>query len=406
MVLLWASIAAALWAVREVLLPFGVAILLAYVLHPAVSAIHARPLGRFRTPRWVATLGLYGVMGLVLFGIGSVFVPQISLEVAAAGKSGRQTIHEAESLISEVPNQVTRVLRAAGIPVILTWSPEEEDEDTAGTPPAPDSTPTPREDVWAEIDVRQELHKAGKDIQAMVVGAVGTLARSAQGVLGAALGFIFKFFLVLMLTAFMLADVERIRNFFVSLVPAERRDSFDGLLDKIDRGLSGVVRGQLTICMVNGVLTLVGLLILKVKFAFLLATAAAAFSLIPIFGSIVSSVPIVAVALTDGVQKALLGLAWIIGIHALEANLLNPKIMGSAAKIHPVVVVLALVAGEHFYGFTGALFAVPIASVALTIFKFLLARALRVQAEMLAPDPTETVVGPAQIPTPSSIKVP
>ena len=52
-------------------------------------------------------------------------------------------------------------------------------------------------------------------------------------------------------------------------------------------------------------------------------------------------------------------LAWIILIHLFEANLFNPKIMGNAAKIHPVLVVFALIAGEHSYGLVGALFAVP-----------------------------------------------
>ena len=63
-------------------------------------------------------------------------------------------------------------------------------------------------------------------------------------------------------------------------------------------------------------------------------------------------------------------LAWIIGIHLVEANFLNPKIMGDAAKIHPVLVVFALIAGEHSYGLVGALFAVPVASIIQTIFVY------------------------------------
>ena len=61
-------------------------------------------------------------------------------------------------------------------------------------------------------------------------------------------------------------------------------------------------------------------------------------------------------------------LGWIIVIHLVEANFLNPKIMGDAAKIHPVLVVFALIAGEHSYGLVGALFAVPVASIIQTIF--------------------------------------
>ena len=58
-----------------------------------------------------------------------------------------------------------------------------------------------------------------------------------------------------------------------------------------------MIRGQLLICLINGVLTYIGLLIFKVKYALLLAGIAAVMSLIPIFGSILSSIPIVAIAL-------------------------------------------------------------------------------------------------------------
>ena len=57
-------------------------------------------------------------------------------------------------------------------------------------------------------------------------------------------------------------------------------------------------------------------------------------------------------------------------IHFVEANFLNPKIMGTASKIHPVVVVFALIAGEHAYGIVGALLAVPAASIVQSCFKF------------------------------------
>ena len=60
-----------------------------------------------------------------------------------------------------------------------------------------------------------------------------------------------------------------------------------------------------------------------------------------------SSIPVVAIGLTQGLGTALAALAWIVGIHQIEANLLNPKIYGIAAKIHPVLVIFSLLVGEH-----------------------------------------------------------
>jgi predicted PurR-regulated permease PerM len=82
-------------------------------------------------------------------------------------------------------------------------------------------------------------------------------------------------------------------------------------------------------------------------------------------------VPIVLIALADGFQKGLAILVWIIGIHALEAYFLNPKIMGTAARIHPLIVAFALIAGERTYGLVGALFAVPVAAIVVACFEFL-----------------------------------
>ena len=67
-------------------------------------------------------------------------------------------------------------------------------------------------------------------------------------------------------------------------------------------------------------------------------------------------------------------LGWILGIHFVEANVLNPKIIGHAAKINPVVVVFVLLAGEHAYGLKGALLAVPITAMVIAIGQFIYAR--------------------------------
>jgi predicted PurR-regulated permease PerM len=136
----------------------------------------------------------------------------------------------------------------------------------------------------------------------------------------------------------------------------------------MDRGLSGVIRGQLVICLVNGILSAIGFAIVGLKYWPVLALVAGILSIIPIFGSIISSIPAVAIGLTQGIGKAVFVLAWIVGIHQLEANFLNPKIMGDAAKIHPVLVVFSLLFGEHYFGAVGALLAVPCMSIAKSLF--------------------------------------
>jgi predicted PurR-regulated permease PerM len=199
-----------------------------------------------------------------------------------------------------------------------------------------------------------------------------------------------------MLTAYISMDAPRILRYADSLVPTELRADFQRLVRGIDAGLSGVVRGQFTIMLVNGALTLVGLLLLKVPFAFALAFLATILYVVPIFGTFLSSVPIVLLALTSGgSSRGLLALAWIAGLHALESYVLNPKIMGGAARIHPVLIVLALVVGEKSAGIAGALLAVPVMSVFVAVFRFLHRKLDELDARAAGPlvrDPTAAPV--------------
>ena len=194
------------------------------------------------------------------------------------------------------------------------------------------------------------------------------LGAFAQSFIRGVTSFLTSFVITFMIAAFVLVDVERVNRFVRSLVPFEYRGQFEELWVSMDRGLGGVIRGQLLICLVNGVLTFVGLVIFGIKYSFLLGLLAGMFSLVPIFGTIISSIPIVVIALVSSGEDPSIGpaigiLAWIAGIHLLEANVLNPKIIGDSAHIHPVLVIFALLAGEHVFGLTGALLAIPVTSL-------------------------------------------
>jgi predicted PurR-regulated permease PerM len=194
------------------------------------------------------------------------------------------------------------------------------------------------------------------------------LARIGRDIVAGVSRVIFVFGITLMLAAYMMLTREKISGFFTSLVRPSARPSLALLVWRIDKGLSGVVRGQLIICIVNGVLSAIGFAIVGLKYWPVLALVATVLSLIPIFGSIISSIPAVALGLTQSFGTAMFVLVWIIGIHQLEANLLNPKIMGDQAKIHPVLVIFSLLVGEHFFHTVGALLAVPCMSIAQSVF--------------------------------------
>lgn len=358
---LWLFIATVLIVFRFALLPFAIAILLAFIIEPLVDLLTKRPIFGKNVPRPVAVLVIYALTIGLLVVFGSWAVAQIGRELAKIGSVTANVIRSGEDMAVNLLASTVAFAERNNLPVSKAEIHNFFRENVTG--------------------LREELSHSTARIFSVGRDVVTSTLRG-----------IFTTFLVLMLTAVFAMDRQRIQRFFFSLVPPEYQGAYGTITSGMGIGLAGVVRGQVTICLVNGVLTFLGLWLFDVKLPLLLALIATVFSLVPIFGSIISSIPIVAIALTDSVPKGVFTLLWIIGIHLVEANLLNPKIMGDAAKIHPVVVVFALIVGEHTAGIMGALFAVPIASVLLTLFKFLHARALSdvrdaVQEGTLVPEP-------------------
>jgi predicted PurR-regulated permease PerM len=351
----WALVLAVLVIAWPVLLPFVLAGLAAYVIDPLISRLtRARVSGR-AIPRWGAVVVVYVALGGLAYLGGVSILPQIYREAVRGLVELRDFLASiSPEKIDGWAHHIDRFLDRYGIPVdVLPYE-------------------GPRQGARFSVDLAAGIAEALRDASEGMRGRVGDVVAFSRAFLAGTFQTVFFCILLFMLTAFISMDAPRILRFFESLVPSALRDDFRRLLHGIDSGLAGVVRGQLTIMLVNGVLTLVGLLLIQVPFAFALAALATILYVVPIFGTILSSVPIVLLALTaGGLSKAVLALGWILVIHGLEAYVLNPKIMGDASKIHPVLIVLALVIGERTWGLVGALLAVPVASVVVAIFRFL-----------------------------------
>ncbi len=381
---IWALVLAVLAAAWPVLLPFILAALAAYVIEPVISRIARARVAGHPVPRAAAVALVYAVLGAL------VYVAAVSVVPAVYREAIRGLLELREFLAGVTPEKVRRwteaidaFLQRYGIPLDVT---------PGGLPGAGGRF---------SVDLAAGLADALREASAFLRGRVGDVVAFSRALLGGAAQALFFVILLFMLTAFISMDAPRILRFFESLVPAAWRGDFRRLVHGIDAGLAGVVRGQLTIMLVNGTLTLAGLLALRVPFAFALGSLATILYVVPIFGTILSSVPIVLLALgAGGLTKALLALAWILVIHALETYVLNPKIMGDASKIHPVLIVLALVVGERGFGIVGALLAVPVASVFVAVFRFLHRKLSELDERAAAgPGSTPSTAAPDAAPT-------
>ncbi len=364
---LWLSLLVLGLVFRSALLPLVGAALIAYLVAPLARRLERMSVLGRRLPRAVAILLIYTAFFGAVYLFAVAIVPQLYRELT---RISGNAVAFAQSLtpdrIQQMAQDTEEWFAQRGIPVALSERALEGTDADAENP---------RPSWSVQFDLERLIRSLAGRFSGLVRDNVGNLVDVTRSVVTGVFAGVFTFFMMLFLAAFLSIDAVAIRRYVWTLVPPEWFEDVRGLVERIDRSLAGVVRGQVTICLVNGALTFAGLVLFGVKFAFLLATIATLFSLIPIFGTILSSVPIVAVGLSQSWRTGLAMLLWIIGIHALEAYVLNPKIMGSAARIHPIVVVVALVAGERSYGLIGALVAVPVAAVLVACFDFVRQRA-------------------------------
>lgn len=408
LLLLAAGVVGAAVYFHSVLLPFVLAIFLAYLIAPIIRALTSLEVRGRRMWRGAAILLTYAVFALALFFTGRFVVPHL------VGEFNR-IVRELPSILVEIEGQwIAPAERRLNVwmaeffptpgeqgPVTdPTFGAHEPDGSEPGAPAEGNGSRPP----WQVLveDYTFVVHDVGDDryevvpqrrseqpaengehtvtgrpitaafgqLRAMFEENFFELIQIGRRHLTAVVSSFFTTFLVFMISAFILVDPQRILGFLRSLVPAAHQQRFDELVHRLDHGLSGVVRGQLLICLINGTLTGVGLVALGVPFTFTLTFIATVFSLIPIFGVLISSVPIVLMALSVSVTTALLIVAWILVIHFIEGNFLNPKILGDAARIHPALVVFALMVGQYTAGVLGALVAVPVFSLVQSSFLY------------------------------------
>jgi predicted PurR-regulated permease PerM len=189
--------------------------------------------------------------------------------------------------------------------------------------------------------------------------SAGDTARTFFGGAITAVRGVLSLFGVVVLTLYMVMQQQELRSAALQAAPARHRPRVARLLREIKSRLGQWLRGQLLLGAVIGACSYVGLLLLKVKFALLLAVLAGVTELIPIVGPIIGAIPAIIVAAADepimGVWVALLYVV----IQQLENHLLVPRIMSRVTGLSPVTVLIALLIGARLAGILGVFIAVP-----------------------------------------------
>lgn len=179
-------------------------------------------------------------------------------------------------------------------------------------------------------------------------------------------GGIFSLVLVIVLSFYFALQDTGVDDFLRLVIPIEHEEYAIDLWKRAQKKIGLWMQGQILLSVIVGVLVYLGLLIIGVPYALLLAVFTAMVEIIPIFGSLMSGVAAVVVGYSDGgIAIAAIVAGLYIVVNQFESNLIYPLIVKKIIGISPLLVIVALIAGYTLAGFVGILLSVPIAAVIL-----------------------------------------
>jgi len=213
----------------------------------------------------------------------------------------------------------------------------------------------------------QALGEAASGWQKALLSVSSQLSKLTGGLWQATLtifGGLVSFLTVIFLSIYMLWEERGIKKSLINFWPEHKKEQISFLFNKVETKLGGWLQGQLILCLIIGIVTYIGLLIMKVPYALVLAILAAVLEIIPYFGPIIAGIMAILVAyfLGGGVWQAVAVLILYVVVQQIESQILVPKIMQKSVGLSPVIIILALLIGAKLLGLVGIILAIPVAA--------------------------------------------
>ncbi len=310
-----------IYQIRDVLLILIGSIFMAYVLEPLVGRLSRLPLPANR------------ILGRKLGAAIVVFLATVALGFALSWIVPVLWI-ELQRLGGELPNYYRTT---------EDWLMRMEQRRGMGLPP----------EVWERL--RTEWH----DLIERSAASAGQTAFRLVGTIGNLLGLI-----VVPIGAFyILADGGSLSRHFVEGLPASWRPMARELLDKADRSLETYVRGQTLVVVVGAGLASLLFTVLGVRYSLALGVLAGIAEAVPFLGAVAVVGALLIVTSQQGLQHMLTVIAVYVILMQVNNYIINPRLMGSRLELHPLIIILSVLAGSSLGGFLGAVLALPVAAL-------------------------------------------
>jgi predicted PurR-regulated permease PerM len=344
--LLSAILVWALLKVRVVFPPLVIAILILFVLNPLVTRLE-----HLHIPRVVGALASYVI---VLGGLALVILALIPVVSGQIDELGERLPEFRDQAISFADNNVARLEQALNTQIDTT-----QISCLLGSPGGESLTQVPSQARCDEVT---------EDLRTQIVAQAGRITDIGSSIIEVLAIFVIGPLIAL----YLLIDLPHLTNDLRNLIPPSHRDEFADLGGKVSHAVGGFFRGQLLVALIVGLASSLGFYLIGLPFWFVIGGIAGFFNLVPLVGPYIGGalgflVGIVSGGLSLGLRAALVELV----VQQLDNHFISPNVMRRTVNLHPVTVILALLAGGTLAGFWGVLLGVPAVAVLKAVLSHL-----------------------------------
>lgn len=212
-------------------------------------------------------------------------------------------------------------------------------------------------DVW--------LRNLGSNLLSGVMTSVGSVIQSLTD-------FLFMFITIPVILFYMLYDGHKFPKYIENVSPEKYKKYSKELVLKINDTIASYISGKGMASLLVGVILFIMYTLGSIPYAFLLSVFAAITNFIPYVGPYLGAAPAIVVGLIDSPGKALLAAVFVLIVQQLDGNLFTPFLVGKSLSIHPLTVILILLASANIAGLLGMLIGVPVFAIIKTVVVYIL----------------------------------
>jgi sporulation integral membrane protein YtvI len=309
---------------RDILLPFVIAMTIAYMLDPVVDRLE-----KWKIPRAISIILLIFILVSLLVLLCIIVFPLIRMQV--------------DHLIENTPMYIERTKEMV-LPVLDRLAKSHSEK------------------------AQKILEEGLKRFSLLPLTILTSATSFLFGALSSLVNIIFVVINLLIIpvaTFYLLKDFDRIKEAVKGYLPASSKETITEKIKEIDTVLGAFIRGQFTVSLILAVIYCIGLYLINAPLGILIGIIAGLANIVPYLGLVVGLAPALILVFLQfrDINHLIMVLALFGAAQMLEGLFITPRIVGDKVGLHPVAIMIAILIGAKFFGFIGILLAVPVSAV-------------------------------------------